>query len=217
MKTKIWSVSDIQEAMTANGSKWWHYDNMRMFGTRPVGHCFNGPNGVFFATSDKQFDGSRAYTVRQFTPETLDISTIGYMGGYANRQTAINAARRLAGADNYREASFQPISEFEQFLADLHEHGAKPTKTEARDLIRLATRHAQIMVDYCNGVDPYDEEGEPKPRLKRCIDRITSICRVMGCKPVFSGDPRGCTVKLFLPDGYTNDWGKEGFCVPTKN
>ena len=34
-------------------------------------------------------------------------------------------------------------------------------------------------------------------------------------EPVFSGDPRGHTVKLRVPSGRTDDWGREGICVPT--
>jgi hypothetical protein len=26
---------------------------------------------------------------------------------------------------------------------------------------------------------------------------------------------RGNTIKVVMPDGYTNDWGREGLCVPT--
>lgn len=36
-----------------------------------------------------------------------------------------------------------------------------------------------------------------------------------GCVPVFSGDPRGATVKLQVPSGATGDWGQVGICVPT--
>lgn len=35
-----------------------------------------------------------------------------------------------------------------------------------------------------------------------------------GCKVTFHGDPRGAIVKIQVPDGYTNDWGKKGICVP---
>lgn len=107
-------------------------------------------------------------------------------------------------------------SDFEQFLADLNAHGAPANKTQARELIRLATRHLKIMVDYCNGADIYGPDGEPRARLARNRKQITDICREIGCQPIFSGDPWGCTVKLTLPDGYADDWGKEGFCVPVK-
>lgn len=36
----------------------------------------------------------------------------------------------------------------------------------------------------------------------------------MGFGVKFSGDPRGCCVKLTVPSGATNDWGQEGICVP---
>lgn len=38
-----------------------------------------------------------------------------------------------------------------------------------------------------------------------------------GFKPVFSGDPRGCVLKIQVPSGKTNDWGREGLCVPVRD
>lgn len=32
--------------------------------------------------------------------------------------------------------------------------------------------------------------------------------------PIFNGDPRGAVVKLRVPSGATDDWGREGICVP---
>jgi hypothetical protein len=34
-------------------------------------------------------------------------------------------------------------------------------------------------------------------------------------EPMFSGDPRGCCLKLKFPSGRTNDFGNEGWCVPS--
>jgi len=44
--------------------------------------------------------------------------------------------------------------------------------------------------------------------------RIIEICAPKDIEAKFGGDPRGCVVKLKVPDGYTNDWGQEGICVP---
>lgn len=44
---------------------------------------------------------------------------------------------------------------------------------------------------------------------------VIAILAELDCKAILHGDPRGCTVKIVVPDGYTNDWGKEGICVPT--
>ena len=32
--------------------------------------------------------------------------------------------------------------------------------------------------------------------------------------PDFGGDPRGYTVKLHLPEGTSNTWGRDGYGVP---
>jgi hypothetical protein len=39
--------------------------------------------------------------------------------------------------------------------------------------------------------------------------------QVVGIEPVFSGDPRGATVKLRVPSGKCDDWGQTGLCIPT--
>lgn len=44
--------------------------------------------------------------------------------------------------------------------------------------------------------------------------QILETCKPYGMTPKFGGDPRGCTVKLQMPSGRTNDWGGEGICVP---
>jgi len=49
----------------------------------------------------------------------------------------------------------------------------------------------------------------------RIVERVEKLCETIGCKPIFQGDPRGNTLKIQVPDGYTNDWGNEGLCVPT--
>ena len=49
-------------------------------------------------------------------------------------------------------------------------------------------------------------------KIESCV---RMLCLDMDCKAIFQGDPRGATVKIQVPDGYTNDWGREGICVPT--
>ena len=44
---------------------------------------------------------------------------------------------------------------------------------------------------------------------------IIAILAPHDCAAKFGGDPRGCTVKIVVPDGYMNDFGNEGICVPT--
>ena len=212
---KVWSIDDIQTAMRANGSHWWNPDTMRFFGTRVCGPAWNGPGGVYFVTSEKPPHGARAYTVRQYKPETYDVDTVGELCGYKCRDTAIRAARKAAGADDHRNEHFQPVTDFDQFLYNLARHGcANVRPSQARELIRLGKRHAKLMEDHCNGRELYDADGEPLAVLRRNRQQIDSVCAAIGCKALYQGDPRGVTVKLILSDGFANDWGKEGLCVP---
>lgn len=88
----------------------------------------------------------------------------------------------------------------------------------------------------CNGAYPY--HGGYRETMIECgacgtwnafasVSRKGNVCRECrsraavvellkgtGITPIFGGDPRGCVLKLKMPSGYTNDWGREGVCVP---
>jgi len=57
-----------------------------------------------------------------------------------------------------------------------------------------------------------DKERKQEVRTEEAIEKL---CASFGASVEFQGDPRGCTVKIQVSDGYTNDWGKTGICVPT--
>ena len=77
-------------------------------------------------------------------------------------------------------------------------------------LVRLSKRHARFQELACNrGLSAAEERAEGQ-----CEDAIRRLCRGLGCEPAFSGDPRGCTVKLRVPSGRTDDFGGTGLCVP---
>lgn len=66
---------------------------------------------------------------------------------------------------------------------------------------------------------PDDPTGHhPVTRISRRGDevrrRVTFALAPYEVVPVFYGDPRGAVVKLQVPSGRTNDWGREGVCVP---
>ena len=72
-------------------------------------------------------------------------------------------------------------------------------------LARLSKRHARFQEASCNyGLSAAEEAAE-----RRCEDAIRRVC-----EPVFSGDPRGCTVRLRLRSGRTDDFAGTGVCVP---
>lgn len=77
-------------------------------------------------------------------------------------------------------------------------------------LVRLSKRHARFQEASCNyGLTAAEEAAE-----RRCEDAIWRVCRGLGCELVFSGDPRGCTVRLRVPSGRTDDFAGTGVCVP---
>lgn len=206
------NINEIKDAVRARGSHWFDPDTMRTFGTRVHETVYEGENGIFFVTSDKSFDGSRGYTVRQFEPKGASIETVGDgLCGYSTRGSAHAAAKKLAGKQvTETSVAFVPVGEMEQFLHDLRQHGCRLTDAEARQLIKLAKKHHRLQEDACNGEVPEDYDAEVK-------DAITRLAKKIGCRGVrFSGDPRGCTVKLIFHDGATNDWASEGWAVPQR-
>ncbi|MCL4204621.1 MAG: hypothetical protein KJ000_19205 [Pirellulaceae bacterium] len=114
-----------------------------------------------------------------------------------------------------QEAHRKP-TEAEQLAIDIQRGGGRATTLTAGHLIRMATQHQRMMEDECNGVDIYDQDGNPLPELARLRKVIEAAAKDAGCDVKFSGDPRGSTVRLLLPSGESNSWGGEGWCVPTR-
>ena len=110
--------------------------------------------------------------------------------------------------------------------------------SEITKLMRLAATHRRLCEMECNGegttvLRPRDDGyGNPVPRSeygwgdrdeakrKRVEERIADVCNlpIGRCRPGdvrarFQYDPRGATVKIAVPDGFTDDWGKEGICL----
>jgi len=100
----------------------------------------------------------------------------------------------------------------------------------ARRLMRYGATYIRIQEDACNAPHARYGQDEYNARMQRLWEarlarnekkearieqRLKELCAAFGCAPVFSGDPRGATIKISVPDGFTNDWGKEGICVPT--
>jgi hypothetical protein len=82
-------------------------------------------------------------------------------------------------------------------------------------LLRRSTAYKAIQEKWCN--EPLSEKKEAYylKREKNIEQRITEFLATIDAKPTFGGDPRGATVKIICPDGFTDDWGHEGLCVPT--
>jgi len=102
------------------------------------------------------------------------------------------------------------------------------TPGQVQRLLRYAATLQRLAEQECNsGLTP-DQEIKQVNIRGHVLDICKDINEAMGiddridplykrppcCRPIFSGDPRGCVLKIRVPDGFTDDWGKEGICVP---
>jgi hypothetical protein len=221
-----WTVNSIQEANQGAGFHWFEPDTMRCFGTRVLPEVYQGDGGVYFVTEDDQYrrELPKVFHVREFNPDNGSCWTTTFDGKpaeFATLQEAIEAARDKAGTNaTIQEETHHPITVPEQFLRDLRKHGNPQSLSYgAGAIITNARQHHRFMEAQCNGTWPYsrshDGEDDPEP-VADVRKRIRDLAKRAGAAGViFSGDPRGCTVKLTFPDGATNDFGQEGWCVPT--
>lgn len=126
--------------------------------------------------------------------------------------------------------------ERDEFIAIMSKEGV--TLDAIRLILRNANTIQRLAAAKCNGDYPCDNgERKVKPCIRceagyvpyslnrngvcpqcRAQDRIAQIAQRQRLPaPVFSGDPRGSCVILPVPSGRTNDWGRAGICVPTRN
>lgn len=92
------SVDDIRRAIDATGSHWFSAATMRFFRTRLSTTVYGGR---FFITSEQNWSGERAYSVREVYREddgSLSIRTAEgtEFHGIPTRARAVTIARRVA-------------------------------------------------------------------------------------------------------------------------
>ena len=97
-----------------------------------------------------------------------------------------------------------------EFVFAMARHGNSITLHNCKRIMRYASTIPRLAEPACN------RELTKAEILKdeNMMAKIIEICAPSDIEPLFSNDPRGCVVKLAVPDGYTNDWGAEGICVP---
>lgn len=210
-----YDINMIEQEMTAAGSHWWDRSSMRFFRCRVNDQVYQGTGGVYFVTSEKYSDEPRKYTVRQYNPATKEVNTVGDFNSMT-RSAAHGLAKKMAGdALDITTTVHIETTAAQQLAIDIVRNGGRCSIKTAGDLIRLAKRHHKLIEDHCNGVEVYGADDEPKAPLRNNRQSLTGLAAKCLCGVVFAGDPRGCTVKLTLPSGETNDWGKDGWCIPT--
>jgi hypothetical protein len=104
-----------------------------------------------------------------------------------------------------------PTNEKLEFIYAMAKHSTM-TLHDCKRLLRYAVTNQRLAETACNR-----ELTEREIRKQENVQLdIIAICAPVDVDCDFSGDPRGCCLKLKVVDGYTNDWGNEGICVPTR-
>lgn len=105
------------------------------------------------------------------------------------------------------------------------------TTTKAKlEFVHAMARHTRATVRQCEALMRYaatlqrlaeaacNREMTQREILQeeRIMAKVIAITAELELElPVFSDDPRGAVLKIRVPDGYTNDLGGEGICVPS--
>jgi hypothetical protein len=97
-----------------------------------------------------------------------------------------------------------------EFVFAMAKHANNTTLHECQRLMRYAATLQRLAETACNR-ELTVAEIRKEERIQ--MD-VIAILAPHDCEVKFGGDPRGCVVKIVVPDGYTNDWGAEGICVP---
>src|SRR5258708_681599 len=98
----IWTIDAIREADLRAGRYFFSADTMKFFSSRVLPTVYEGPGGIYFITSEKftASNGgseSRKYTIRQFTPDPVNIRTVAGFNQMSKRQAQITAKVLAAG------------------------------------------------------------------------------------------------------------------------
>lgn len=127
-------------------------------------------------------------------------------------------------------------SDREKFVALIQQHaGGDPTErySFAQRLMRYGATYGRLAEDACNGPDysrvlqrdpvldrlittGWQERQDAIPAKQEKIEKaVSELCKAFDCRAIFSGDPRGNTLKIEVKSGYSNSFGGEGIVCPT--
>ena len=87
----------------------------------------------------------------------------------------------------------------------------------ARRILRWGRTHGRLAEEACNRELTEREQtmdARSEVRISAACAELSKLASA-SFVAVFSGDPRGHTVKIRVPSGRTDDWGSVGLCVPT--
>ncbi len=95
---------------------------------------------------------------------------------------------------------------------ELPDHSLGAVAELASIVIHLGAKHRRLALALCHG--QLDQPDYDK-RQKQVRERLTKLLGVLGIDVLFSGDPRGPTVRLKFRSGRSNTFGNDAWSVPT--
>lgn len=101
------SIEQIQALNARLGHCWFSRANMRSFNTRLGLQVYSGSFGLFFVTSDKQYNEPREYSVRYATAHG-NVETFGKFGMFASNAAAQRYAEQAANLSLYLDQAEPP-------------------------------------------------------------------------------------------------------------
>ncbi len=106
-----------------------------------------------------------------------------------------------------------------QFFATLaHEFPTVPAHRIAYiglALIKCARAQQRISENLCNLPNYQDTYDRKRDQINAKVSAaLFELCEKKVIPFITGGDPRGAALKLVLPSGDTNDFGRGGYCVP---
>jgi hypothetical protein len=103
-----------------------------------------------------------------------------------------------------------PTKDKLEFVFAMAKH-SDATLYDCQRLMRYGATFGQLCETACNRKLTEKESAKQDRIAHKIMDLVNSIQAGV----TFQHNPRGNTVKIVTRDGYTNDWGREGICVPT--
>lgn len=104
-----------------------------------------------------------------------------------------------------------------EFAVAMSRH-TRATVRQIEALMRYASTLQRLAEKACNEVFTDADDRKQlsiEEKVKKLCEEMREGHSYPAPVPVFSGDPRGCVLKIRVPDGFSDDMGGEGICVPS--
>ena len=122
--------------------------------------------------------------------------------------------RELPDVPTHRIAAL--ARELSSAATRLHRLAELACSSEAADRDRVPCPAAKGLPCLCDAAQGHESVPRIAVTAARIERQVTRLLAEHGISPIFQRDPRGAVFKLKVPSGKTDDWSREGLCVPSR-